>query len=472
MPFGGVNPSIRVYDYDIERRRIMNYKQYYLPLEEIYSIGTGDLVDEAVEDTTKTELLLSDRSSRNSKFMESPMPSRQKRDSTTKEKSKKLGKKGTGTPKWLLNDKYEICLDTTGKIKCLPSTPPKGCDQTIWKKMRDWDISDKPPMCSPANEAERKSEIVEETVTVKTVNDTNETLDSDNLGPTPNNSSLDHDIEEDSDVDNNKGNTNLQGDNTSMITDDTNRLIEKWKLAFNAAEDLNISVSEGMTPEAMYNAWLDMKNGFKETKFNLFYKDLVVLKSDFQCNETCHAYIMCSISKFIFEDVQECLMEKGFEPPSLWGTVASEHITEKSEDTTTQYNTPPSVMITTKTNKNTVSTTEDTEKPTTKASSRFPQSETIIVPNSPGQRPNDQFPEDMRGNTEDYKEDENVSGASQEGGGSGVTIVVVLMFCVIILVGAIVLYRRKYHWRNRQSDEFLLTDSVFKYDGYSQVDQP
>ena len=152
MPFGGVNPSIRVYDYDIERRRIMNYKQYYLPLEEIYSIGTGDLVDEAVEDTTKTELLLSDRSSRNSKFMESPMPSRQKRDSATKEKSKKLGKKGSGTPKWLLNDKYEECLDTTGKIKCLPSTRPKICDQTIWKKMQDWDISSKPPMCSPANE--------------------------------------------------------------------------------------------------------------------------------------------------------------------------------------------------------------------------------------------------------------------------------------------------------------------------------
>ena len=51
MPFGGVNPSIRVYDYDIERKRIMNYKQYYLPLEEIYSTGTGDLVDEAIEIT-------------------------------------------------------------------------------------------------------------------------------------------------------------------------------------------------------------------------------------------------------------------------------------------------------------------------------------------------------------------------------------------------------------------------------------
>ena len=35
------------------------------------------------------------------------MPSRQKRDSVTKEKSKKFGKKGSGTPKWLLNDKYE-----------------------------------------------------------------------------------------------------------------------------------------------------------------------------------------------------------------------------------------------------------------------------------------------------------------------------------------------------------------------------
>jgi len=198
----------------------------------------------------------------------------------------------------------------------------------------------------------------------------------------------------------------------------------------------------------------------------------VVLKSDFQCNETCHAYIMCSISKFIFEDVQECLTEKGFEPPPLWGTVASEHITEISKDTTTQYSTPPSVMITTKTHKNTVSTTEDTEKETTKASSRFPQSETIIVPNIPDQRPNDQFSEDMRGNAGDYKEGENVSGTPQEEGGSGVTIVVVLMFCVIILVGAIVLYRRKYYWRNRQSDEFLLTDSVFKYDGYSQVDQP
>ena len=60
----------------------------------------------------------------------------------------------------------------------------------------------------------------------------------------------------------------------------------------------------------------------------------------------------------------------------------------------------------------------------------------------------------------------------EEGVSSGVTAVVVLTLLVLIITGATILYKRRDRWRNRQSDEFLLTDSVFKYDGYSQVDQP
>ena len=36
MPFNGVNPSIRVYDYDVTNRKIVNFYQHYLPLDDMY----------------------------------------------------------------------------------------------------------------------------------------------------------------------------------------------------------------------------------------------------------------------------------------------------------------------------------------------------------------------------------------------------------------------------------------------------
>ena len=49
----------------------------------------------------------------------------------------------------------------------------------------------------------------------------------------------------------------------------------------------------------------------------------------------------------------------------------------------------------------------------------------------------------------------------------GFSIVVVLA----IAVGGLIVYRRMQRNR-RRADEFLLTDSVFRYDGYAQVDEP
>ena len=139
MPFGGVNPSIRAYDYDVNGKRIMNYQQHYLPLDELYSSDSKSQMDSQLNTKSSLDefLVSGDRRSRNSKFMKNPSsPNRKKRDSTPNEKQKKKNLKGRGTPHFLSNPDNFKCLDNSTNTLCLPESPPKDCKQRIWKKLK------------------------------------------------------------------------------------------------------------------------------------------------------------------------------------------------------------------------------------------------------------------------------------------------------------------------------------------------
>merc|ERR1712136_214391 len=156
MPFNGVNQSIRVYDYDVTNRTIVNFYQHYLPLDDLY------LKDEPTEkDATDDEFLLKDdRRNRNSKFMKHPPDiNRKKRDIEKDKKPIKVGKKGKGTPKYLRNPKFLQCLDSTTNTLCVPSIKPKDCNQSMLKKMRSLEIP--PPDCNTTQNS--GPEIIEST---------------------------------------------------------------------------------------------------------------------------------------------------------------------------------------------------------------------------------------------------------------------------------------------------------------------
>ena len=81
MPFNGVNPSIRVYDYDVTNRKIVNFYQHYLPLDDLYLEDEPRFFPTEKDASVDEFLLKDDRRNRNSKFMKHPPDiSRKKRD--------------------------------------------------------------------------------------------------------------------------------------------------------------------------------------------------------------------------------------------------------------------------------------------------------------------------------------------------------------------------------------------------------
>ena len=453
MPFNGVNPSIRVYDYDVKERKIVNYRQHYLPLDELTSRNENKEISLTGKSRAEDEFLIKgdqdDRRNRNSKFMRHPSESnRKKRDLEKDKKAIKVGRKGKGTPKWVKNPKFLKCLDKTTKILCLPSIKPKDCSQSMYKKMKT--LSTPPPDCDTTKSddlinVDDTSSTVDPNISLKSQTDEsfplNPVQDSLNVSEDPS-------LNDKEDVDK----ANNDDENQTNASKSSKMLVDEWKFAFDASKDLNVSE---MTPEAMLNVWSNMKSYERKT-FAAFEKELVVLRKGFKANKDQHAYIICSIRHVLEDELKDCLSERDSKmPPPWWNQKNKTDITKMSEDT--GFTTLPTSITTasTTTVKQFVTTTTNDDIFTTES-----QKDTTIRPDS------------IEDNTKMIDISTDKVPSDEEGASSGVTAVVVLTLLVLLITGAIILYKRRDRWRNRQSDEFLLTDSVFKYDGYSQVDQP
>ena len=490
MPFHGVNPSIRVYDYDVQGRKIITYKQHYLPLDTLYlgkenddakddgdnnssntnrfgdknSSNSDDASNSNLSDpeldrdeflmNPKGSVAAGDRSSRNSKFMGNPPSNRKKRQGSSP--GRQLGR-GKGKPGYLNISGYKQCLKDDGKYSwCLPSNTPKGCKKSTLKKLKM--LKSPPQKCKSVlqNQAEKEESStlgVEPKVTQNLETETDAFFPQDKPQENTDMSNVDLKVSSKDD--------RMEQDNSDLLRTDDNDdfLVSKWEKAYDAAA--NFSVTE-MTPDEMYKVYIDMKNDFNGRKFDSFRQQLVVLKQDFKCNETCHAYIICSITNMFQADVQDCLREREVEQPPKY---VSQHSSTECDITGTPDNTPPVLNTTSKPEDIPPSTKQETNELTT-----------ANIESS--------MDKDTNESTTVYSETEsnsietpnpNVNGNTPhepKSGGSGITVALVLIVFVILIAGAVLLYRRRYRWRNRQSDEFLLTDSVFKYDGYAQVDQP
>ena len=208
-----------------------------------------------------------------------------------------------------------------------------------------------------------------------------------------------------------------------------------------------------MTPEAMLNVWSNIKSYERKT-FAAFEKELVVLRKDFKADKDQHAYIICSIRHVLEDELKDCLSERDSKmPPPWWKNKTDTTKIPEGVDFTTL---PTGIITASTTTVNQFVTTINNHEVFTTESPK----DTTIRPDS------------IEDNTKKINISTDKVPTDEEGASSGVTAVVILTLLVLLITGAIILYKRRDRWRNRQSDEFLLTDSVFKYDGYSQVDQP
>lgn len=373
---GGVNPSVRIYEYDPENRTILNYETHYLPLESLLVPNSSKVIDETVSPEDGGDNGEAKSRRKNSKFLE-----RRRRQVATTESNPPSAKDN--------NDKFEDLITestvlTTTVLNSTTSTPEPETETTT--------LTDREDATEPTTEA------YENRTDVSTV-------------PTP--------------------------------TDkDVIFLVSQWTLGYDKRASLGLS---DVSSKSLYKFYTKIRNDQSSMAFKNYFRETWVHhdpKDRMECNETCHQTFICAMVHFSKEDFVDCTSENGVIQSTFPPTQSDIEI---------------------------ILTTATTSEPSA-TTSFYPQ---ITTPFRSGPwsktTSSSSVPSAGFGTVADSTE------PTLNHGESNVIRGVAIGFAGVVLIaiaGFSFAFYRKTRINRYRSQEFLLTDSVFRYDGYSQVEQP
>jgi len=196
--------------------------------------------------------------------------------------------------------------------------------------------------------------------------------------------------------------------------------------------------------------------------FNAYYAHNTLNHANTTCDETCFREQMCTIKHVVIEEFTKCFdtkvnkteplpvkfptVEPAGTPKPTTPTPAGD--TPLSPSTSTDAMIIPAITTTARNPKLTLATTT-----TTTSSTPPPTTDKIVDP------------------TTEMKPDKVEKEATGNDTSSKVAGIFLGVAGALIMVIVIVLIARKHARQRRRDQEFLLTDSVFRYDGYSQLDE-
>ena len=384
MYAGGVNPSIRIYDYDPQSRKIITYKQYYLPLEDVLDDVAVEAAGEALSTSTESQTLVDRAYDNDPDDLDAPVGISGD-EFLNKDPASGSGRRNNG--KFLNMGKREV-ETTTVEAETTPTEAQLEAETTT-EDMNQTDTTFQTPAATESAN--------------------NQTLDTTTTAAVPE--------------------TTQEAESTTEAADGTadaspedvavNRLVVRyWRLAFDARDDWRIS---DLSVRQMYKAYRDMRSDPEGEVFLMHRRDVTVLNPVGECDRLCHAKMVCSITNYVNQTMNACIHD----------AVPTE---------------APAVVVTT------------SEVPPVPNSADLPDAVTAVPTFSP--------------EISDGGSNSKVLGNSDHGTTAKVVGVIVALL-VIALVGVVSFwYYRRIRMNRYRSQEFLLTDSVFKYDGYSQLDHP
>lgn len=233
--------------------------------------------------------------------------------------------------------------------------------------------------------------------------------------------------------------------------DPVRNLALKWTLLYNAQDSFKV---KDLTPASMFEAYKVMVEDRESQVFTSYFYHNTGGHRTGECNETCWRGHLCAISHLIVEDVSQCV---------------------NSSDPDTFYKTKSALPLET-TMKPLV-----TESPTTLTASTEQQTIPTVIDHNENNHSHDSEDDHdeieevdvtITSQTTGHKQDSDVKKEKMENTGSSVSAVgifVGIVLVALVILGAIFGYKR-YRDNRYRNQEFLLTDSVFRYDGYSQLD--
>jgi len=301
---------------------------------------------------------------------------------------------------------------------CLPKVMPEMCPESSWDSLKSaWTGS----TCQNS-----KYKISNETMTNSSARNGSEPVATDRK----------------TDADTPSSNNTSKENTSSILT----ASVPKWK-SFDARSDLQISE---MSVTQMFKAYKHMKNDPNGTVFANFYRDLSVRRNIGECEPRRHAQIMCVMVHYKKKALDDCMMDEGY--------VLTTPVVPEASITLTPSN-HPTTETTKDTTKMSSSSTNTTFTSTDSGgnSANVPEPVTNVPPGGHGKKPSASQAAD----------------AEHTSSSSVLALAILMALVFIVVVGGVSFwYYRRARINRYRSQEFLLTDSVFKYDGYSQLDQP
>ena len=221
---------------------------------------------------------------------------------------------------------------------------------------------------------------------------------------------------------------------------DLDVLVNSWEFAYDAAMDFNL---ESMSVKSMYKVYLSIKDYPQNETFKMYWRHAFVKRDTtdgLDCDENCKKVVICSFTHVRKDEFKDCLVESGIPHEA----------------------TPPNIIPTT------------TSTPTTTSSSMPTTTKTFTTPTTTSlwqkvSWATTKSPEVGINVTNKFNSNDGRQKGSPYRIVNGVAIGVALIILVALITVGIIKYRRMRR-RRYCSQEFLL-DS-FRYDGYSQLDQP
>lgn len=238
--------------------------------------------------------------------------------------------------------------------------------------------------------------------------------------------------------------------------EDVNRLVTKWKLLYNATTAFNVT---DLSPSSMLQAVKAMvTSGAKGSLFQAYYRHNTAGHPTDSCKEECWRDQLCTVTRLVEAELNSCLKAKGTE-----GFFYKSELLAPSPTVPLALPTTTPAPVTT----SLVGEAENISR-VTNDNDNLTLPPLGVTTSSPG------VDIELEVSTSPpIRSDQPKVEPVPEDGGSMTTKAVstvlgllgMLVLCLLCALGY-----KKYRDSRYRNQEFLLTDSVFRYDGYSQLD--
>jgi len=255
----------------------------------------------------------------------------------------------------------------------------------------------------------------------------------------------------------------MLGLNASTSQSRVDELAKRFKLIYKATEAFGIL---DLSFVQMGKAFNNMAQN--PSIFNAYYAHNTLNHANTTCDKTCIRGQMCTIKHVVIEEFKKCFdtnVNKTEVLPVNFPTV------EPNVTPTTPTTTPIPTPTPTSTPLSPSHSTDAIITPAITTTARNPKFTTLATTTTTSSTPPPTTEKVVEPATE--RETDNVEKEATEGNDTSSKVAGIFLGVAgaLIMVIVIVLLARKYARQRRRDQEFLLTDSVFRYDGYNQLDE-